>query len=331
MQPASFRQLTLAFLFLLLTGCAAAPQSAALLQQTLPPADLPATALLDSVPFYPQEDYQCGPAALATVLQVSRVSVTPDALVSQVYVPARQGSLQIEMLAAPRRYGRVTHVLPPDLEGVLREVQGGRPVLVMQNLGLDWYPQWHYAVVVGYDLNAGEVILRSGLIRDYRLALPVFERTWQRAEHWAVLVLPPGEMPLHTSSQSYFEAVSAFVSAQSSAEALSASAHTDQLAGIGEAWRVGAQRWPESQLLGMAYGNHVYAQGALALAAEAYQRVLAAHPDYAAAHNNLAQVLLEQERLDEAEIHARRAIELGGEFAETYRRTLQNVIVARRK
>ncbi|MDO9318536.1 MAG: PA2778 family cysteine peptidase [Gammaproteobacteria bacterium] len=328
MQPASFQHLTLAFLFLLMTGCAAAPQSAALLQQTSPRADLPATALLDSVPFYPQEDYQCGPAALATVLQASRVSVTPDALVSQVYVPARQGSLQIEMLAAPRRYGRVPHVLPPDLEGVLREVQSDRPVLVMQNLGLDWYPQWHYAVVVGYDLNAGEVILRSGLIRDYRLALSVFERTWQRAGHWAVLVLPPGELPLQTSETAYFDAVTTFESAQSTAR-LSDVASAEQAAGVGEAWRAGVQRWPESEMLGMGYGNHAYGQGALTLAAEAYQQVLAAHPDYAAAHNNLAQVLLEQGHFEEAETHARRAVELGGEFAETYRSTLQKVVVAR--
>lgn len=328
MQPASFRHLTLALLFLLMTGCAAAPQSAALLQQTLPRTNLPATALLDSVPFYPQEDYQCGPAALATVLQASRISVTPDALVSQVYVPARHGSLQIEMLAAPRRYGRVTHVLPRDLEGVLREVQGGRPVLVMQNLGLEWYPQWHYAVIVGYDLHAGEVILRSGLIRDYRLALPVFERTWQRAEHWAVLVLSPGEIPLQASEIAYFDAVSAFASAQA-AEGLSDAARAGKADAVGEAWRVGAQRWPESQLLGMAYGNHVYGQGALALAAEVYQQVLAAHPDYAAAHNNLAQVLLEQGGLEAAATHARRAVELGGEFAETYRRTLRSVEAAR--
>lgn len=289
---------------------------------------LPATALLDSVPFYPQEDYQCGPAALATVLQASRVSVTPDALVSQVYVPARQGSLQIEMLAAPRRYGRVTHILPPDLEGVLRETQGGRPVLVMQNLGLDWYPQWHYAVVVGYDLDAGDVILRSGLIRDYRLALPVFERTWQRAGHWAVLVLPPGELPLQASEAATFDAVSAFASAQS-VEGLADAARAEQADAVGAAWRAGVQRWPESQMLGMGYGNYLYGQGSLPLAAEAYQQVLAAHPDYAAAHNNLAQVLLEQERLEEAEMHARRAVALGGEFAETYRRTLQSIEAAR--
>ncbi|MES3007960.1 MAG: PA2778 family cysteine peptidase [Pseudomonadota bacterium] len=328
MQPASFHHLTLAFLFLLMTGCAAAPQSAALLQQTQPHANLPASVLLDSVPFYPQEEYQCGPAALATVLQASRISVTPEALVSQVYVPARQGSLQIEMLAAPRRYGRVTHVLPPDLEGVLREVQSGRPVLVMQNLGLDWYPQWHYAVVVGYDLNAGEVILRSGLIRDYRLALSVFERTWQRAGHWAVLVLPPGELPLQASETTAFDAVSAFASAQS-VEGVSDAARAEQADAVSAAWRAGVQRWPESQMLGMGYGNHLYGLGSLPLAAEAYQQVLAAHPDYAAAHNNFAQVLLEQRRLEEAEMHARRAVELGGEFAETYRRTLQSVVAAK--
>ena len=181
-----------------LSGCVSAPQSDALLthfsQETgaKPGATLTARVQLEQVPFFPQEDFQCGPAALATVLQASKVDILPDALVSQVYVPSRQGSLQVEMLAAARRYGRISQILAPDLKGLLEQVQAGKPVLVMQNLGLSWYPQWHYAVVVGFDLPRGEIVLRSGLVKDYRISLTLFERTWQRAEHWAVVLLAPG-------------------------------------------------------------------------------------------------------------------------------------------
>ena len=54
---------------------------------------------LSDVPFHPQERYQCGPAALATVLGWSGVAVSPEELVARLYVPARQGSLQPEVQA----------------------------------------------------------------------------------------------------------------------------------------------------------------------------------------------------------------------------------------
>src|SRR5215212_8494513 len=90
-----------------LAGCAPlVPQTMGL--RTEWPAGVAQRVELTAVPFFPQEDYQCGPAALATVLKHSGVDVTPDPLVSQVFLPARQGSLQLEMLAAARRYGRVS-------------------------------------------------------------------------------------------------------------------------------------------------------------------------------------------------------------------------------
>ena len=67
--------------------------------------------LVLQVPFFPQEKFQCGPAALAGVLAASGVEVSPEALVSEVYIPARQGSLQIEMKAAARRAGRIAYEL----------------------------------------------------------------------------------------------------------------------------------------------------------------------------------------------------------------------------
>ena len=81
------------------------PQTEALRTQW--PRDLAQHLELDSAPFFPQKDYQCGPASLATVMAYSGISVTPDDLVSKVYLPNRGGSLQVEMLAAPRSYGLV--------------------------------------------------------------------------------------------------------------------------------------------------------------------------------------------------------------------------------
>src|SRR5690554_7080976 len=57
----------------------------------------PASTLLEKVPFYPQEKYQCGPASLATMLNTQGLSTDPDILKELVYIPGREGSLQVEM------------------------------------------------------------------------------------------------------------------------------------------------------------------------------------------------------------------------------------------
>lgn len=303
-----------------LSGCVSAPQSDALLTHfsqdagAKPSVTLSARIQLEQVPFFPQEDFQCGPAALATVLQASKVDILPEALVSQVYVPSRQGSLQVEMLAAARRYGRISQTLAPDLESLLEQVQAGKPVLVMQNLGLSWYPQWHYAVVVGFDLPRGEIVLRSGLVRDYRISLALFERTWQRAEHWAVVLLAPGELPADEREHAYFQSVSAYAAV--------ASEDNDA---IQLAYDAGLARWPSSINLAMARANLFYTQGDLSNAIRGYEEVIRQAPDYAAGHNNLAQSLFDMNRLDEAKLHAQAAVDIGGSFSEDYRKTLDSI------
>ena len=52
--------LVLGFLLSLLTGCASFRQ----MEMPALPENLPASRELTAVPFFPQEEYQCGPAAL---------------------------------------------------------------------------------------------------------------------------------------------------------------------------------------------------------------------------------------------------------------------------
>ena len=157
----SARRLAGVFVLVGLAGCASLfPQTRELAQGGLPPG-LPEKIELTEVPFFPQQEYQCGPAALATVLNAGGAKVTPEELVSQVYIPERKGSLQVEMLAAARRNGMVSYTLAPRFESVLREIAAGNPVVVLQNLGL-FSAGWHYAVAIGYDYPLGTLVLRSG-------------------------------------------------------------------------------------------------------------------------------------------------------------------------
>ncbi|HJW10181.1 MAG TPA: PA2778 family cysteine peptidase, partial [Albitalea sp.] len=161
-------------LLVLLGGCAV--QTGALREH--PPADLPHSAELEATPFFAQTEYQCGPAALATVLAAAGLNADPAELGQQVFLPARTGTLQIEMMAGARRQGAVATRLPATLEALLREVHAGHPVVVLQNLGLSWYRVWHYAVLIGYDIDNGDVILRSGTTRREVMAMRTFEHTW---------------------------------------------------------------------------------------------------------------------------------------------------------
>jgi hypothetical protein len=230
------------------------------------------------VPFFPQDRYQCGPAALATVLAGSGVPVTPDELVSQVYIPGRHGSFQVELKAAARAHGRLAYVLPPGLEALTREVGAGRPVLVLQNLAFGWAPRWHYAVVVGFEPERQRVILRSGRTARRLESYASFDRTWSLAGRWAMVILAPGELPADGRPDAYLHSL------LEAADALT----PDQLTlGI----QAGLAEWPDDPDLTFAAANQARAAGASARAGELYRRTLALAPDHAGALNNYADLL----------------------------------------
>lgn len=234
--------------------------------------------LLAQVPFYPQTQYQCGPAALAAVLGASGVVVSPETLTPQVYLPARQGSLQLELIAATRRAGRIPYVVGASPEALLDELRAGRPVLVLQNLLIRSVPRWHYAVLVGADPGRNRVILNSGIERGLVLSAPRFLRTWNWAGRWGLLALRPGELPLHAEPAAYLAAVADFEAVAGAAAAT-------------PAYRAALQRWPDDPRAHLALGNQAYAAGELVAAARHYRTGLARAPADPVLGNNYASVL----------------------------------------
>lgn len=299
-----------AFLFLLLTavlaGCASHGR---------PPLEFPAAAparvRLFDVPFHPQEEYQCGPATLAMALEWSGVPVSPDALVPEVYAPAEKGSLQSDMIAAARRHGRVAYVLRHG-EDIFAELTAGHPVVVLLNLGLSWYPVWHYAVAVGFDRDADEIILHSGRTRYRRYPLDLFRTTWERGGDWGMLVMPPSRLPAVVEEGRWLQAVVGLERAKQSEAAL-------------HGYEAATRQWPDSYDAWIGLGNTSYALGDKAASVSALRRAVEIRPDNGIAWNNLAHVLSDQGQVDEAVVAAEQAVACGGPHVEVFRKTLAEI------
>jgi hypothetical protein len=276
-----------------------------------PREHLPATCEIEGVPFYPQEAFQCGPAALAMVLGWSGISVDPDQLAPQVFTPSRKGSLQSAIIGSSRRHGRIAYALSAP-EALIEEVGAGYPIIVLQNLGFSWQPVWHYAVVIGYDLNQGFVILRSGVTPRKRLSLRAFRKTWAGSDCWGLLVLPPTRMPITATEESYISAVLGLEMA-------------GQWEAAVEGYKTALARWRDSLGARMGLGNTYYASGDKESAEAAFREVTRRFPTNGSAYNNLAQVLWEQGEQEDAVKAARRAVALGGPLSDVYRETLEQI------
>jgi hypothetical protein len=278
--------LAAAAIALTLAGCASAPR--------VDTGAIEPIELVD-VPFFPQTKYQCGPAALATILAYEGLPVDADDLAPAVYVEGLHGSLQAELLGATRRHGLVPYPIDPDVATLFEEVASGKPVLVLQNLGLKRVPIWHYAVVVGFDASRDRVLLRSGTEHRRSERIGRFQRSWRLADHWAFVATEPADLPTTASPAGYVRALAG-------AESLLEPSAVDA------AYEAILERWPDEPLaLFAAAGRHAAAQRWNAAAA-AYASLLEIDPGHAAARNNLAHVLAGQGCRQEALRQARAAL-----------------------
>ncbi|WP_210395893.1 PA2778 family cysteine peptidase [Motiliproteus sediminis] len=264
-----------ALLAAMLTGCTSAPQTTQLRESGL--LDQP-SSLVSGVPFYPQTTDQCGPAALAAVLNFRQIDTNPEQLRQSVYLAQRGGSLQSDLIAATRAAGLQPFPLPPELGALLQELAAGNPVLVLQNLGLDMLPRWHYAVAVGYDREQQAIILHSGENRALRRPLALFEQSWSRAQRWALVVTSPTQPPATATAKSWLRATLQLE-------------QVGQLSSAQQGYRSLTTQWPEFVDGWIARANADYSAGSPALALSHYQQALRLDLANTSAWNNQAYAL----------------------------------------
>lgn len=298
------------FCFGLACGCATPPQTHALNEN--PPHTLPSATELDNTPFYPQQRYQCGPAALATVLAAHSLDVSLDDLAEAVYIPELHGSLAEEIAATARNHAMLAYPLKASLQDLVEEIAAGHPVLVMQNLGTKALPNRHFAVAMGYDLEKQQLILRSGTNRRRQTSLAVFERTWARSQHWALVILPAGQIPATAETDRYLRAV---VDLETSGQTRAAT----------KAAQAAVDHWPQQPHVWMARGNQLYSSADYPEAASAFTTATGLEPDNPQGWNNLAYALLAASCPAKAQQAVSRAVALAPENAE-YQDSLAEIL-----
>lgn len=233
---------------------------------------------LEKVPFFPQTEYHCGPAALATILNYWQLPVLPDELVDEVYTPAKQGSFQVELVAATRQRGLVAYEMKGTLQQLMAEITVGHPVLVMLNLGFSWYPQWHYAVVVGFEWSSGHVVLRSEQQKRYKMPLNVFGKTWERANYWGLVALPPTRSPASANPLAYIKAVQSLEQVNQRQAAITA-------------YQTALAVWEHQPIALLGLGNAYYAHQQWQQSVEVLLQLVSHHPKHIVGWNNLSYAL----------------------------------------
>lgn len=137
------------------------------------------------VPFVAQEKDGCAAAALAMVMRHWGQPADVEAIARELREPELRGirGSRLEAFARGRGFSAVAY--KGDLTQLRDYLRKGRPLIVAWGLEKGV----HDVVVVGDD---GDVVLvhDPAAGASQRVASTEFERRWQRAGHWTLLVLP---------------------------------------------------------------------------------------------------------------------------------------------
>jgi len=273
----------LVFTLCTLVACAGTPLNLKDLRLT----NIARSSDIPRIPFYPQIEDQCGPSSLATMLGFQGVTISPEALRGKLYIPGKEGTVTTEIIARARRFGLLVYPLETELINILLEVNAGNPVLVMQNLGFNWLPAWHFSVVFGYDLARRKISLRSGEVYKQELDFSLFQKTWARADSWAIVIVPPEKLPRTATETGLIKAASQLEQVGEVSSAL-------------QAYRAMLAKWPDNAHANFGAGNAAFATGQPDEASAYFTDYLTLNPHSSKGWNNLAYSLAEKGCLSEA-------------------------------
>ena len=153
----------------------------------------PGTArIIEDVPFFLQEIYQCGPASLAGVLNYWGVKVSPEAIAAEIYSRSAKGTLNLDMVLYVQDKGLQVIQYRGNIKDLKKNIDLGYPVVVLVDYGFWVYQQNHFMVIIGYHENG--VIANSGRDRHKFIREEDFLKSWERTGFWT-LVIKPGQVP----------------------------------------------------------------------------------------------------------------------------------------
>lgn len=144
--------------------------------------------IIQNVPFYPQEDFQCGPASLAAVLNFWGISITPEEIAKEIFSPTARGTLTLDMMGYPQKKGMKVLHYKGSIEDIKNKIDLGYPLIVLVDMGRLIYQQNHYMVILGYDET--KVIAHSGKDPLKQIPLNHFLKMWSKTNFWTLWIQP---------------------------------------------------------------------------------------------------------------------------------------------
>jgi hypothetical protein len=148
-----------------------------------------AVRLIENVPFYPQEIFQCGPASLAAVFNHWGTKVSPEEIGAEIFSQSARGTLTMDMVLYAEGKGFSVRQYKGDLAGLHRNIDSGFPLIVMVDYGFSIYEKNHFMVILGY--NEEGLWVHSGREREKFIPLKDFLPTWEKTGSWTLLITPP--------------------------------------------------------------------------------------------------------------------------------------------
>jgi len=145
---------------------------------------------IDGVPFYRQQEYACGPAALASILAYWGRPANLEQITAAVYLPKLRGTLPMDMENFMRDAGFETFSTAGTLEEVKSHIRAERPVICLLDLGFSIYRQPHYVTVLGFDDVNAILVVHDGSRANLVISYDAFEKEWRRAGCWMLAVRP---------------------------------------------------------------------------------------------------------------------------------------------
>lgn len=279
------------------------------------PRSTPASPTASVIPNVPMQKWgieSCGAGSLSTVLQHygDKTSLAEwDATLPKM----RGGVLSIDMLVAARKRGFDAQLVTGTPEVVEQEVSAGRPVILMLRVidsigkGLDFF---HYVVVDGIDAQRGLVRTQWGDQQGRWTTMARLEKPWAGGGHAAILIRPRDGLTDQLRAAVALEDEGKYDEA--------AKQYRDLLA-----------KHADSALLWTNLGNADMQLGKRPDAESDFRKALELDPAERDAMNNLAWLLYQEKRLDEAELLARKAAAIQGPDSYLVLDTLARVLAAK--
>jgi len=268
---------------------------------------------IDKVPFEKQSRYQCGPAALSSVMKYWGKEVSPEEIAKAVYIPCIRGTLDFDLENFPTGHGFWVRSYSATFKDLKAKIKKDIPLIVLHRQGPQFLNKYHYLVVVGYDEPRGLVVAHTGHKKDAVFTTRDFLRRWDGAQRWALIVVPAEKVDWQLSAEEH-NSLGLFYEKRG------------DLARAKDNYEKSIRLEPKIATFYFNLGNVTLKLRNFNDAEDAYKRAIELDPTFADAYNNLACVYLEQRlNLDKAKQLVDKALKLNPEGNRYYLDTLASI------